>query len=108
MQVQAVVTLELNRVLGSSHEERQALGELQVLPEQHRAQPEGTGNFCLWLLFLHFQLVLSSCVQTLPRKQPWEEVETASRTGVQGYHDEHCLLLLTPLGPPEQTSTLKI
>lgn len=75
MQVQAVVTLELNRVLGSSHEERQALGELQVLPEQHRAQPEGTGNFCLWLLFLHFQLVLSSCVQTLPRKQPWEEVE---------------------------------
>lgn len=45
---------------------RQALGKLQVLPEQHRAQPGGTGNFCLWLLFLHFQLVLSSCVQHTP------------------------------------------
>lgn len=59
------------------------------------AQPGGTGNFCLWLLFLHFQLEVSrfflavcNTHSTLPREQPWEEVETAGRTRVQGYHDE--------------------
>lgn len=104
MQVETVATHKLNWVLGSSHEERWALGKLQVRPEHHRAQPGGTGNFCLWLLFLHFQLEVSrfflavcSTHHTLPRKQPWEEVETAGRTRVQRCHGD--LLLYSPHTP---------
>lgn len=69
MQVETVVTIELNQVLGSSREDRQALGKLQVLPEQ-QSPARGYGELLSLAALSAFPAgsfqVLSSCVQHTP------------------------------------------
>lgn len=109
MQVETVVTLELNQVLGSSSEEGQAVRETAGAARASAEPGQGVPATSAFG-FLHFhhkvfalylsatQTLLSALSQQPPNvratQELWEEVETAGRVRVQRCHDE-----LLPLCP---------